>query len=99
MAASAVRARERAPAGVLRGRSELFLDAQELVVLRDAIRARGRAGLDLTGVHGDGEIGDRRVLRLAGPVRDDGRVPCRARDVDRVERLRERADLVDLDED
>ena len=47
----------------------------------------------------DGEIGDRRVLGFAGSVGDDGAVAARRRQRDRVERLGEGADLVDLDED
>ena len=45
------------------------LDAQQLVVLRDAVAARGRAGLDLAAVRRDREVGDRRVLGLAAAVR------------------------------
>ena len=79
--------------------AELLLDAQQLVVLGDAIGPRGRAGLQLAGVHRDGEVGDGRVLGLAGAVRDDGAVARARREPDRVERLGERADLVQLDED
>src|SRR6185295_4797801 len=49
--------------------SELLLDSQEAVVLRDAFAAAQRAGLDLSAADGDGEIGDRRVLGLARAVR------------------------------
>src|SRR5512139_1541848 len=52
-------------AGVACLRAELLFDAQELVVLGQAIRARQRAGLDLPAVGGDGEIGDGRILGLA----------------------------------
>src|ERR687883_297284 len=41
---------ERRAARVARALPELLLDAQELVVLRDAIRARRRPGLDLAAV-------------------------------------------------
>ena len=91
--------RESAPARVDGGVAELLLDAQQLVVLRDAVGARRRTGLDLAGAGRDGQVGDRRVLRLAGAVRDDARVTVRARELDRVERLGQRADLVDLDQD
>src|SRR5690606_27018392 len=53
---------------------ELVLDPQELVVLGDAVAAGGRTGLDLPAVGGDGEVGDGRVLRLAGAVRHDAGV-------------------------
>src|SRR5580693_8933856 len=52
--------------GVARGVAEQFLDAQQLVVLGHALAARGRPGLDLAAIGGDGEIGDRRVIGLAG---------------------------------
>ena len=59
---------ERGPPRIHRFVTELLLDPQELVVLRDAIGARGCPGLDLPGVHGDGEVGDGRVLGLARAV-------------------------------
>ena len=65
---------ERGAAGEARGRAELFLDAQKLIVFGDAVGAGGRAGLDLAGAHGDDEIGDEGVLGLAGAVRNDRRV-------------------------
>src|SRR5438067_2019540 len=46
--------------------TKLFLDAEQLVVLRDAVGTRGRARLDLPRVRRDREVGDGRVLRLAG---------------------------------
>src|SRR6478735_10089396 len=63
---SALEAREGAPAGVARGVVELLLDAEQLVVLGDALRAGRGTGLDLTAVGRDREVGDRRVLGLAG---------------------------------
>src|SRR4051794_28313454 len=48
-------AEHRAPR-VRRVAAELLLDAQELVVLGDAIGARRRAGLDLPAAGGDGEV-------------------------------------------
>ena len=47
----------------------------------------------------DGEVGDRRVLRLAGAVGHHDRVAARLREPDRLDRLRQRPDLVHLDED
>ena len=69
-------------AGVAGARAELLLDPQQLVVLGDPVRARRRARLDLAGVRRDREVGDRRVLGLAGAVRDHGacsRRPGRSR--------------------
>ena len=73
------RSRECARTGVRRGFAEVLLDAQELVVLRDAIAARGRAGLDLAAAGRDREVGDRRVLGLAAAVRHHGGVAARHR--------------------
>jgi hypothetical protein len=51
-------------------------DAEQLVVLRVAVAAAGGAGLDLAAVGGHGDVGDRRVLRLARSVAQDGGVAC-----------------------
>ena len=64
--------------GIRRLGAQLLLDAQQLVVLRDAVRARGRARLDLPGAERDREVGDRRVLGLARAVRHDRRVAVRS---------------------
>ena len=56
--------------------TQLFFYAEKLVVLRDAVRAAGGTGLDLASVRRDREIGNERVLGLAGAMRDDaGRRP------------------------
>ena len=47
------------------GWAKLLLDAQELVVLRDAVAARGTAGLDLADVGCDGQVGDGGILGFA----------------------------------
>src|SRR5450759_4293763 len=73
---------------------EILLDAQEPVVLRDALGAAKRARLYEARVHGDREVCDRRVLRLARAVGDDRDVSRRLRDPHRLERLGDRADLV-----
>src|SRR6478735_5387023 len=91
-------AREGAGAGVDRGVVELLLDAQQLVVLGDPLGPRRGAGLDLAAVGRDGEVGDRGVLGLAGAVAHHAPVPRALGHLDGVERLGERADLVDLDE-
>src|SRR5579875_2355022 len=48
--------RERTAPSILRRSTELFLDAQQLVVLGDAVGAAQRAGLDLRGRGRDGEV-------------------------------------------
>src|SRR5215210_5596169 len=90
---------ESRPAGVEGRVPEGFLYAEELVVLGHALPAGRRAGFDLPGVHGHGEVGDRRILRLAAAVADHGRVTGFVGQLHGLERLGERADLVDLDED
>ena len=57
-----------------------------------------RARLDLAGVGRDHQIGDGAVLCLARTVTDHCRVPGAVSQLDGVERLGERADLVELDE-
>src|SRR6266478_703327 len=80
------------------GRAQLFLDAEELVVLGDAVGAAGRAGLDLAGGSGHGEIGDESVFGFAGAVGDDGVVAGLAGHFDRIGRFADGADLIELDE-
>src|SRR5437762_9811856 len=53
---------------------EILFDAQQLVVLGDAVGTCGRAGLDLTAVGRDGEIGDGGVFALTRAMRHDRRV-------------------------
>src|SRR4051812_11225811 len=89
--------RERAGTGVAGGVGELLLDAEQLVVLGDTVRAGRSAGLDLAAADGDGEVGDRGVLGLAGTVAHHRAEAGPVRHVDGVQRLGERADLVDLD--
>src|SRR5262245_44515638 len=67
--------RERVPARIAGARTQLLLDAQELIVLRHAVGARQRSGLDLARVGADREIGDGDVLGLAGAMGDDRRIP------------------------
>src|SRR5215212_4422570 len=86
-------------AGVDGGASQGLFYAEELVVLRHALAAGRRAGLNLARVHGHGEVGDRRVLGLAAAVADHRGVTGLVRELHRLESLRERADLVDLYED
>lgn len=90
---------ERRATGVDRRVAELLFDAEQLVVLRDALGAGRGAGLDLTGVGGDRQVGDRGVFGLARAVRQHGRVAAALGEGDGVEGLGQRADLVHLDED
>ena len=78
---------------------QVLLDAQELVVLGQAVRAAQGAGLDLAGVHGHGQIGDEGVLGLARAVGDHRGVGRLLGHLDGVQGLGQGADLVQLDED
>src|SRR6266480_494648 len=69
-----------------RGGAQLLLDAKEAVVLGDALGPGQRAGLDLARPHADRQIRDEGVLRLARPVRDDGRPAVAVSHLDRVDR-------------
>ena len=85
-------------ARVARRRAELVLNSQETIVLRDAIRAGRRAGLDLPGVRGNRDIRNRRVLRFAGAMRRNRRIPRALRHLNGFQRFRQRANLVHLDQ-
>src|SRR5262249_25647551 len=67
---------------------QVFFDAQELIVLRDPVRAARRTGLDLPGVRGHGQVGDGRVLGFPAAVTDDRRVAVTPRQLDGVQRFR-----------
>src|SRR3954468_18769820 len=86
-------------AAVERLLAELLLDAQELVVFGGAVGACKGAGLDLTAIGGDREVGDGGILGFAGAVRHHRGVAGLVRHLDGGERLGQRADLVDLDQD
>ena len=83
----------------MRDVSELLGDAQQLVVLRHAIGARRAAGLDLAYARRHRKVRDERVLGLPRAVRDDRAVAVAARQLDALQRLGQRADLIHLDED
>ena len=88
---------ERLSSGEACGAAQVFLDAQQLVVLRRSIGARQRSGLDLPGISCDGQICDEWILRFAGAMRDDRRATMSVRELDAIQCLRKRADLIDLD--
>src|SRR5660397_166829 len=80
-------------------RTEFLLDPEQLVVLRDPVGPRGGAGLDLPGGEPHDEVGDRAVLGLAGSMGHHGGPSRALRHLDRLDRLRHGADLVQLYED
>src|SRR5450756_666802 len=90
--------REGARPGVHRGVVQLLLDAEQLVVLVDALAAGRRTGLELAGVGGYGEVRDGDVLGLATTVRDHRGVAVALGKGHGVEGLGQGADLVELDQ-
>src|SRR5690606_28480164 len=81
------------------GRPKLFFDADQLVVFRNAVGAGKGARLDLARVGGHSQIGNGAVLRLAGAVGENNAETGLLRRLHGVQRLGQRADLVDLDQD
>src|SRR5580765_1333661 len=81
------------------GLSQILLDAQQLVVLGDAVRPGQRPGLDLERIHPDRDVRDGRVLGLAGAVGDHRGISRSLGHLDRRESLGEGADLIHLDQD
>src|SRR6185503_6869479 len=78
---------ESVPAGIHGFGAELFLDPEQLVVLRDTVAPRRGARLDLARIGCDGQVRDRRVLGLPGAVRHDHAVAGRTGERDGVERF------------
>ena len=76
----------------------MFFDAKDLIVFGNAVGARSRAGFDLPGGGGHGEIGDERVLGFAGAMRNDRVVAGLARHFDGLDCFGDGADLIQLDE-
>eukprot|EP00754_Rhynchopus_humris_P045974 Rhum_TRINITY_DN5459_c0_g1::Rhum_TRINITY_DN5459_c0_g1_i1::g.17314::m.17314 len=78
---------------------QLLLNAQELVVLGGTLATARRAGLDLTRAQTDNEVRNVRVLGLTRPVRHHDGPAVLPAHLRRVDRLRDRADLVDLEQE
>mmetsp|Transcript_29550 Transcript_29550/g.94036 ORF Transcript_29550/g.94036 Transcript_29550/m.94036 type:complete len:452 (+) Transcript_29550:172-1527(+) len=85
-------------AGVGRLGTQLLLDAQELVVLGEALRAAGRARLDLAGAQSDGQVGNGGVLGLARAMGAHDTPARLLAHLDRVDRLGDGPDLVHLEQ-
>src|SRR2546423_3245964 len=78
--------------------SQLFLNPQQLVVFCDPVRTRSGPGLNLPRSSSHRQIGDERIFRLARPVRDHGRVSIPPREINRIQSLAHRSDLIHLDQ-
>lgn len=84
-------------AAVASSRAQLVLDAQQAVVLGQALRAARSARLDLLGGEADSEVSDEGVLRLARAVAShDAPVAVNLSHQHSVNGLRHGADLVHL---
>src|SRR5579884_3887655 len=79
--------------------AQFFFYAQQLVVFGDPVRAACRAGLDLSGLEADREVGDEGVFGFAGTMRNDRGISVPPGQVDSVNRFRNSPDLVQLNED
>src|SRR5437588_1974372 len=75
---------------------EQLLDTEKLIVFGHAIGPAEGAGLDLAGIGGDRDIRNCRILCFAGAMADHGSVFVFLSELDRVEGLCERSDLVDF---
>src|SRR3546814_899218 len=75
---------------IARHPTQLFLDADKLVVLGKPVRARKAARLDLPAIGGDREVGDRRILGFPRTVRHDRGVARAMRHRNGFERLGQR---------
>ena len=90
---------ESVSASVHRVLAERFLDTQELVVFGDAVGTGQGAGLDLRRRGRHRQVGDGAVLGFSGTMGNHCTVVGSRRHANGIERLGQRADLVELDED
>ena len=78
------------------GRAQLGFDKKQAVVLGYTVRAAQGTGLDLGGGGAHTQVCDRGVFGLTRAVREHRGVAGTVRQLDRVEGLGQRADLVHL---
>src|SRR3989338_1787414 len=76
--------------------AEHLFDAEELVLLCQAVSTAHRARLYLPRAEADREVGDGRVFRFARAMRDNRAPARRMRHIHRRDGLRERPYLIDL---
>jgi hypothetical protein len=86
------------PAGVYRRGPKFLLDLEQPVVPGGVLAAHRGAGLDLPGVQRHDEIGDQRVLGLAGPLGDDDAPSPAGGLAGRGQRFGQRPGLIDLEQ-
>ena len=86
-------------ARVLSGVLQLFLDAEQLIVLGNAVGTAGSARLNLARIAGNREVGDGSVLGLTGTMRHNARIACLLSHLNGFQSLSQRANLVHLNQD
>ena len=79
--------------------AKLILDAEKLIVLRNALGSGRSTCLDLAGVQSDSEVSDCNVFCLTGSVGNDRCHIVLMSELDRFDRLGNGTDLVQLDQD
>lgn len=79
--------------------AKLLLDTEDLVELGKTLRTAGSTGLDLARAETDGNVGDGNVLGLTGAVGDHDTPAVGVGVLGGLDRLSERTDLVDLEEE
>ena len=84
---------------VYRRGPEFTLDSEQAIVFGRAIRARHRTGLDPAAMASHRQVRDAGVLGLAGTVRHDHPIAVAGGQAQHLLHLRQRADLVGLDQD
>src|SRR5687768_5628006 len=82
----------------LRPRPKLALDAQHFVPLSHSLAAAERTDLELSSIGCDRQVRDECVFRFSRTRRDHGQSSGALRGLNRFERFRDRANLVQLDE-
>ena len=75
-----------------------FGDADEFIILSDAVSAGKGAGFDLAGAEADSEVSDGDILGLTGTVRHDGLKAGFFSEEDSVDSFGQSADLVRLNQ-
>ena len=78
---------EGAEAGVNSAGAQLFLNAEQLVILCHTLAAAGSTGLDLAGVQCNSQVCNGGVLGLAGTVRSNSSETCLVSHLDRFQSL------------
>lgn len=86
-------------AGVDSVGAKLLLDTEDLVKLGKTLRTAGSTGLDLARAETDGNVSDGNVLSLTGAVGDHDTPAIGVGVLGGLDRLGERTDLVDLEEE